>query len=795
MTATTTPPRPDPSRTAAASVFVAVHWGAIPDTMKLGVLLLATGACLLAGRSLKATLPATAGALFHLGTFLVPIDVAAIGIHAQVDWATLLLAEGIVTTLTFGWGSIAERSVVLRSAFAVSVVALAGGIGATTALPAPLVLVGFAAAALVWRLDGLATGWAALAGVAPLLTMVDDLTFRGAGAFERLGLAGEQPRLAAVLTGVGAATVLTVAGRRRHDTGLVLLGVALGTIGVIASWTGQELDGHTTIVGLATTFLLVELVAFATRQDDFWSVPSGIVAHIVEWAAGAGTLVAVVPILLAPSVTSTSTEAALASLVLATAWLVADRRRAPRGLLLAPVATAIGVASAVACVTASDPALAVTLVALAAVAVLSGHRAGALVAVLATAWAPVVAIDSHSTLIAVGLAGSLVVAEAAVRRSRISTSDPQAADVAEQWAWVLSAVSLLPGALATAIFIGQTGQLVAGLIGGAIGATAVAIVLDRGRVTGDLPLGTLARLGAVAVLAGTADLPAADLALVALVVSVLSIGDALRRRDPRVALGASLSVPIAVGALAHTELSLPTTGVALTISAAVLVGLGALVDRRWSLPVLAGAAIACAGGLGLAAHDASALADAVMITSGIGLAVSIERGRLDGVIVSWLAMTAGIWLRLADAEVTAVEPYLVPVAVLLIGAGLRARSTGTSSWIAYGPVVTIFGGAALAERLSGGPGWHAVVAGTVAVLAVAAGGYRKLAAPLFLGTALLVILVGYETLAITAALPTWTWLAAGGVALLSAGVAMERKDLTPIETGKRLVDVVDEKFA
>ena len=100
----------------------------------------------------------------------------------------------------------------------------------------------------------------------------------------------------------------------------------------------------------------------------------------------------------------------------------------------------------------------------------------------------------------------------------------------------------------------------------------------------------------------------------------------------------------------------------------------------------------------------------------------------------------------------------------------------------------------------GAPNWKntakdTVVGGAVGVLAVAAGGHRKLAAPLFLGTGLLVVLVGYETLAITAALPTWTWLAAGGTVLLAAGVAMERRDLGPIETGKRLVDVVDEKFA
>ena len=43
--------------------------------------------------------------------------------------------------------------------------------------------------------------------------------------------------------------------------------------------------------------------------------------------------------------------------------------------------------------------------------------------------------------------------------------------------------------------------------------------------------------------------------------------------------------------------------------------------------------------------------DAVMILSGIGLAVSVERGRLDGVLVSSLTMTAGIWMRLADAHV------------------------------------------------------------------------------------------------------------------------------------------------
>ena len=108
-------------------------------------------------------------------------------------------------------------------------------------------------------------------------------------------------------------------------------------------------------------------------------------------------------------------------------------------------------ASAVASATASDPVLALTLTAIAGLAVLSGHRAGSTVAVLAASWAPVVAIESTGTLVAVGVAGSLVLAEAAVRRSTRPSADERAADVAEQWAWLLSAVALVPGAIAMGV--------------------------------------------------------------------------------------------------------------------------------------------------------------------------------------------------------------------------------------------------------------------------------------------------------------------------------------------------------
>ena len=66
--------------------------------------------------------------------------------------------------------------------------------------------------------------------------------------------------------------------------------------------------------------------------------------------------------------------------------------------------------------------------------------------------------------------------------------------------------------------------------------------------------------------------------------------------------------------------------------------------------------------------------------------------------------------------------------------------------------------------------------------------------PLLLGTGLLVALTAHETTAVTAGVPTWAWLAAGGTLLVGAGLAMEHHELGPVETGRRLVDVVHEHF-
>jgi len=198
----------------------------------------------------------------------------------------------------------------------------------------------------------------------------------------------------------------------------------------------------------------------------------------------------------------------------------------------------------------------------------------------------------------------------------------------------------------------------------------------------------------------------------------------------------------------------------------------------------------------LAGGDRGALATVILVTGAIAV---LYGSRLALPEITWLGgglVTVGTWLHLVDHHVHVTEPYLVPVSVALLVAGWQGRRNAPiSSWVAYGPAVALVGGSALVERLAGGGAAHALVAGMVGLAAVIIGGRQRLIAPLLIGTGLLVGVTVYESLAVTAGVPTWAWLALGGVTLVGVGIGMERAETGPLESGRRVVDVVSEQFS
>lgn len=826
---------------AAAAVFVAVQWDHLSNEVKLGILASVTGTCLLAGRRLRAVLPATSGVLYHLGAFLIPANTAAIALHLDLDWPPFLLLEGATATAAWTVLNRVERSVVLRWATAAAVVVTAAGVGAVTHTPTPLLLAGCAAVAEGLRRHKEATGWALVAGLAPAIALAAPTVPTAARVLiEGLGLAGPGPQLSAAVTGLVAAAVLGRNAQRRQDLVLVATAAVALLLGVTTAWVGAQPPAQASLIGLAAVFLFLEIAAHLVRRDAFWGRPGQVVGVAVEaiavaatpfafgaggWALATGRLApfgGAAPT--GPVVWSSLVAGGLA----AAAWFVADlRRREADGLsagyalllgggfgptaVFAPVALLAGLA----CATASIPIVTTVALVLAALLVLSGRPFGQATAtcLVLTAVAlqglhvATAAFDRSSSvlLVAAAVGGAAVLAAIAVIRSRMTGEEH--APLA--WASAVAAAVVLEMGWAS-----LPGDPFLRLLGLAAAGAALAFALDRLAATDVVGnLGWVGRAVALLTFAQGAALPAEQLAVLGAAVTGLVLFDALVRRAPSVLFALSISVPVTVTAWAFAlHMSSGTVGLALCVVAAAAAGLQLLLPRTWSDPALSVVLACAATGFALSTSSLGDAGTAAIILGAIGFGYSAVGRSTQGAIASGVVVTLGVWAHLAAGNVTALDAYLAPVAIGLLAAGWQARAQRArpndgadagpalriptvSSWVAYGPGIIMLGGSALLERTQGGAGIHGLVAGAVGVLAVLAGGGRRLMAPLFLGTALLLGLTLNESLAVTREVPTWGWLALGGTVLLGAGIAMERLQTGPVESGRRLVDVISERFS
>jgi hypothetical protein len=810
---------------AGAAVFVAVQWDRMSELAKLAVVLGLTAAVLVGGRWLRRTLPATGDVLFHLGAFLLPVDLAGIGVYAGVAWRPLVLAEGVLGVVALGGLGLLTGSVVLVWAGILSMGVLAAGIASVSPVPAPVVL---AAVALVVELtrrrteaDGSDTGagrrfdrmpetaagvWAAVAGLAPVLAAAVTLFVPvGSGTLAELGLT--TPGGAAL----AAALAALVLGRQAHldqDLTRAFLAVAVLLVGAAATLVTAGLQFQPVVVALAALFVVVEVAALVTRPDPLWHRPTGVLAELAEVAANLGAVVAGLLVVLLPLNAQDDLQPrvglAAAMALAAIGWLTADIRRyrgTPRPLGLAllrggcwPPATiplALSAVAAVALGTGSELATAVALLAVAAGLLASGRPLGTAVAAAAVPWAVLTSLTHPAGGMLVGLAGAVILAVAAIGRARIDDLDPAGGALA-----VLATASAFAGIGVATPDIGLPAAIAAAVAA----CWLLAFLLDQGPLQpGDRRLGDVAR-AALLVPVGASFLLAPQEALPATIGAVLLYAvDAVRLDRPEVALGSAMTAQAVVAHLALANgLDLGGTGLALCIGAVVWAGLAAVVDGRWRLPFLAGAAAGLILGLGttVVAGDAGDLSTALLVTGGLGIGAGVATGR------AWLAhagaatCTIGIFGHLALAGVVASEAYILPVAAQLLVVGGQARRVrpSLSSWLAYAPSAALLGGAALAERMAGGAGWHAIVAGAVGMAAVAIGGWSRTAGPLVTGTVILVTLTVHESLATLATVPTWAWLAAGGTVLLATGIALERTDTSPVEAGRRIADVVADNF-
>jgi hypothetical protein len=269
----------------------------------------------------------------------------------------------------------------------------------------------------------------------------------------------------------------------------------------------------------------------------------------------------------------------------------------------------------------------------------------------------------------------------------------------------------------------------------------------------------------------------------------------------------AVAVAMLAGATTALAFSVSTSGLTITLGILGVAFAGvATVSPRWDLADSASfAALGTALLVATNGHQ-DVLASAVLVALGLLLVLhGITRRDVTLVLIgSAVAAWGLVSLSVASGEAQwtidlAGRHHVTPqdLAVLLVattasalGALAHRRWPNLHSWVTQGPALGLAGGHLLVTLASTGEPWRGLAALVLGAVAVAVGGWRRLAAPLVLGTGLiagaLILMAGNDLTLV----PMWAWLLVAGIGLLVLAVLLERKAPRPADVSRRIVDIV-----
>lgn len=309
-------------------------------------------------------------------------------------------------------------------------------------------------------------------------------------------------------------------------------------------------------------------------------------------------------------------------------------------------------------------------------------------------------------------------------------------------------------------------------------AIVVQLGLAAAMVAGSLRVPGLAPAGlGVAAVATSWSLAQQDTTLAALpVAAVLTAAVALRRgllTGVALSLVGGEAAAIAVAQGLHAD----QVGAVLLLVVAGCTALSFLLPGLHRVGSEGAAVLLGAVAIGLCATDPGWLSWSLAVEGALALAVAVRPDRRAVGYAGALLISASSWVRLADADVHAPEPYVLPLAAMTLVLGhLRRRAhPGMGSFEAYAAGLTLALVPSLLKSLDDDTPFRGLMVLLAAAAVVLVGSQQRLRAPLAIGGGVIAIDAVHLLAPYAAALPRWVVLAVAGALLLGVGATYEQR--------------------
>ncbi len=790
----------------ASIIVVAGNWQSIDPIVRFSGLVAALFAVYFSAEAGRRRYPSTSTALATLAACLTaPVGIAAAATLDQ-PWPVCVLVGGTAALPATELQARRWKVPVLHAATVVAFGLAAVGLSALSSVPVAVIGAVGALVALLLGAERRSVALGVAVGVTPWLAALSQGGL-GTGTLADIGVTGSAVAWSAPVSCGIAALVIAIVAHRHQNAPLARTALAVLRSGVVGGRVGADAGAALWWSLPAIVLLAAEAVA-ASRSSAVWSD----LARRIATPAGIGVGCAA---LATPYLALVARGGTSAGAVASDQWYV------PLGLsAVALAASAVGtgrvrptitVVAAVAAAVAASATAGIPYWLVAAVAAI-----GWIVATVATPWSAwdattatctswilVVAwiVDvpqSNGWLAAVVASGLAVIASCSmVIRNDEGFRTIVAAGVVGLMSGViadsLSSPIATPDDVGTIVFLGLI----------AVGVTLRA----------DRSFWPLIAAGTIAVSTiGDGAITWYDVAVAALFAAAVA-GSVRNPRTLQAHLAAAVTTGTVALALAAAGVDAGTATVAASLAGIALTGLSAI-DRRLVTAQTAGitastiAVMASTGASPVFASIAFAVLGAQLAYA--GTLTRTKLAALPGAAIA-VAGTVSLWWTTGTNAwvIAAIAPYGADgtdvalgatVTSLLVAGWLVRRRTSTTTWLAYSPGLGMAGTWLVASQLEVGTDWATFGALIVGIVALGVGGFRRLGAPLVLGTAMVAATILVSAGPRLTSAPTWAWIATGGVGLLVVAALIERSErpLLPIgrkaETQKSLLEQFCEDF-